>query len=126
MRDLQEKKSETNANPALAEAFSIGLTLLDAGLLVDNSKLYNFKNTTFDEGAFKQVCSRWVQSNYSDFLQKVVLSMCELDPNQRKSPADILSTLAPYEDYIKNLREFTVPSNPPATNYYPSTQIKHN
>lgn len=35
-----------------------------------------------------------------------MLSLCELDPKSRSSPAEVYSKLQPYEDDIKNLKEF--------------------
>jgi Golgi nucleoside diphosphatase len=50
VRELQNGKSQSgpNCDPNIAEAFSIGLTIIDAGLLGDCSKIYNFKANRFD------------------------------------------------------------------------------
>lgn len=118
LKEIVTSKHDSGCNPNLAESFSIGLTIIDAGLLGDSSRLYNMKSQKFDLDAAKQQFTEWEESPYSDFLKKTVMSMCELDPRLRASPTDIFNKLLPYENDIKELKDFTSsaqgsPNRPP-------------
>jgi hypothetical protein len=78
MTELQtsDTKEQPQSDQVLAEAFSIGLTILDAGLLTDNSDLYNMKSYKFDIEKAKEKLRIWSQSTYSDTLRRIVLNMC--------------------------------------------------
>lgn len=75
-------------------------------MLGDATALYNFKNQKFDDFKARELFNQWASSAYSDFLKRTVLSLCEIDPKNRSSPADVYSKLQPYEDDIKNLKDF--------------------
>lgn len=106
VQELQNGKHENTCDPNLAEAFSIGLTIIDAGLLSESNHLYNIKSQKFDADKAREHFRDWSNSYYSDFLKRTVLSLCELDPKLRATPADVYSKLQPYEEDIKNLKEF--------------------
>ena len=76
IQELQNGKHENSCDPNLAEAFSIGLTIIDAGLLTEAGVLYNFKSQKFDSEKAKEHFNQFLNSGYSDFLKRTVLSLC--------------------------------------------------
>ena len=73
----------------------------------DCSKLYNFKNFTFDKNSFFHLLSQLQSERYSDFLKDTVHELLILDPKERKSPEQIYQKILPYEYNIKNLLPFS-------------------
>lgn len=87
MSELQNNVAIPDIDPVKGESFSIGLTLLDAVCLEDCSKLYNFKNCTFDTSKLQTLIVKLnAQSFYSAFLKEIIMELLEMDPNIRKSP----------------------------------------
>ena len=57
--------------------FAVGLTMLSAGILKDNSDLYNYKDYTFNqEEADKRVNFWLTRSQYSENLRMLVAYLC--------------------------------------------------
>lgn len=113
MKHLETGDEECGVDPNKAEAFSIGMTILSAGLLDNLEGIYNFKQAKFDAVKFEAVLHQWKQhSKYSGFFKMLVERLVALDPSERLSPGEMRAYLAPYEDSIRTLE-----------NYQPSYQL---
>lgn len=113
MSELQKNNTFPETDSVKGESFSIGLTLLDAITLEDSSKLYNFKNCTFDVNKLQGLLAKLhANEQYSHFLKEIVTDLLNLDPQQRKSAEQTYLRILPYEYNIKNLIAFApnVPS----------------
>ena len=69
---------QSTSDPALAESFSIGLTILDAALLFNSENLYDMNYIRFKAHIFNENVYKWKTSNYSPFLVKTVENMVEV------------------------------------------------
>lgn len=66
--------------------FSIGLTVLSAGVLEDFSNLYDIKLHTFNEDKLQRKLDEWrINEKYSEVLKSTVDNLCEIDPAKRFS-----------------------------------------
>lgn len=64
---LSAKERELdNKNNVKSEVFSIGATVISAGLLTDFSELYDYPNNTFLKGKHSAKTAEWLeQENYT-------------------------------------------------------------
>lgn len=76
---------ENKINQVLAESFSIGLTLLEAGLLFNASEIYSVENRAMDVMKLKAKVDEWLRlqfsegegiTNYSPLLKNIVAALC--------------------------------------------------
>ena len=78
----------------MSESFSIGLTVLQAGMLFDFSYLYNLRSFKMDYDRFMDKFKEWSEMkhyseeqrtyiSYSPELRNAILGLCELDPKKR-------------------------------------------
>jgi hypothetical protein len=94
-------------NRNVAEAFSVGLTLLESASLKDCGELY-YK--TGDYGVNQDSLKRTIDTIrgvYSIYLVNSIESLLSVDPKGRPSCGEIHAVFAPYESDILNLDEFT-------------------
>jgi hypothetical protein len=94
------------SDPVTAEAFSIGLTILDAALLYDSEQLYDLKGMSFQYSIFNDNVVRLKTDKYSPFFVRTVLNLLEGKSVERVTPGESLAILQPYYEEIIELREF--------------------
>ena len=94
------------SDPVLGEAFSIGLTMLDAALLTDNEELYEMRNLRFNIHRFHENLVKWKESSYSPFLVRTVENLLEINWYERPTAGEVRAVLEPYEEQIRNLEPF--------------------
>jgi hypothetical protein len=94
----------------VAEAFSVGVTLLEAASLRDCSELY-YKNGDFsvNQDDLRRTIDS-IRGIYSQYLVKSIESLLSIDPRSRPSCGEIHAIFAPYEVDIMNLDQFTFDS----------------
>ena len=112
VKDLSIGRAVPESAFAEAEAFSAGLTLLDATLLTDSKDLYG-KKFTFD---FETLNGRRVnlanEGGYSEELKHVILNLTEFEPEERVTLAELNEWLGPYQEQIERKVEFKPSTKP--------------
>ena len=113
---LEKGKLDNTTNKVLSESFSIGLTLLETGLLFNAGELYSLDDKEFNIAKLRGKLNEWsshvmVKENgltvgYSNLLKVVVAALCEPDPSKRVKSVEIEALLRPYDKEIMNLEEF--------------------
>jgi serine/threonine protein kinase len=67
-----------------SEVFSIGLTVIAAGILENPSPIYNLKNFTFDKAYAADLIKKWKTSkHYSEVFRSIVANLVEFNPEDR-------------------------------------------
>jgi hypothetical protein len=80
-----------------SDSFSIGMTILEAGLLTPVDVCYDYYNFAIDEKEFQRLQRDFKASYEADsFLVKTVFNLLELNDLMRPSPGQIASLLEPY------------------------------
>jgi hypothetical protein len=68
-------------NPNRCESFSIGMTVLAAGLLENLEPVYNFKQGKFNVAQFQDYLDSWRRNTkYSGFLKDLVERLLKIEP----------------------------------------------
>lgn len=107
MKHLETGDEETKLDQNKAESFSIGMTILSAGLLDNLEDLYNFRQPKFNEDVLKDKIKTWRQDpKFSGFFKLIVEKLLSVDPVERFSPGEMRAYLSPYEDLIKSLQTY--------------------
>ena len=64
--------------------FSIGLTVIAAGILQIPSNIYNLNKFVFDHSLASNFINKWkLSQNYSDIFKAIVCNLVEFNPNER-------------------------------------------
>lgn len=101
---------ENTTNQLIAESFSIGLTMLQAGLLFDASQLYP-SDKSFDAVQLANRLAQWASlqlhpESYSDLLKAFVSALCDPEPQSRTSSLLLEELLRPHLNEILHLKPF--------------------
>ena len=104
--ELEMKINFPKSDPVTAEAFSIGLTILDAAILHDSEELYDLKKMSFKYSVFNDNVVKLKTDKYSPFFVKTVVNLLEGKSVERITPGEALSILQPYQEEIMELKEF--------------------
>ena len=101
--DLIQKGSyPSHVDPALAEVFSIGLTILSSGTLEDCDSVYKQNPYEIKKERLNSLL-RIFKDKYSDYLYQTVASMVSLNPQDRRRCSSIAASLYEYEPQILDL-----------------------
>lgn len=113
---LEKGKLENTTNKVLSESFSIGLTLLETGLLFNAGELYSIDDKEFNIAKLRGRLNEWnnhmmvkengLTAGYSNLLKVIVTALCDPDPSRRVKSLEIEELLRPYDKEIMNLEEF--------------------
>ena len=108
-------------DPNRAEVFSIGMTLLCAGILVNCQEVY-IQKSRINEAKLNEYFNL-LRNSYSAYLSEYIRTMVNINPQQRRSCTDMYNELRQYEDQILDLEPFNPPvaRNPPQ----PVHQVYH-
>lgn len=83
MERLEMGRLEDSAN-FHSEVFSIGLSVLGAGMLQDFLGLYNTRNYRFDNKEFDSWLEDWRSNTvYSEVFTALISNLCQLRPEKR-------------------------------------------
>jgi len=95
-------------NKVTAESFSIGLTVLQSGLLFNAKELYNMRDMTFNSDQLNKKVVNWhnleysVENGgyrkYSPLLRNIVAGMCNPDDRERLVSLQVEELLRPYSN----------------------------
>lgn len=114
MKDLHFGLTESKSSFELAEAFSIGLTLIDCVLLTDSSDLYNLTNFRINYQKLDERRSAIRSSgNIDDLLRQTILGLTALDSSQRLVSWKVFEWMDQYRENIVNMVEFQPTQLPP-------------
>lgn len=97
LAELELNTKYCKADPVISEAFSIGLTMLDACLLVDCEELYDFENFSFKNYQFQDNLVALKSMNLSPFFIKTVLNLLEVQCFNRPTAGEVLAIIQPYQ-----------------------------
>ena len=113
---IEKGNFENKTNRLVSESFSIGLTLLQSGLLFNTEELYSVENRAFDVNKLGNRISDWLAMEftnsegkltvYSQLLRNMVAGLCQIDPENRVVSLEIEDLLRPYQYEIMNLKPF--------------------
>lgn len=101
--------TETKADLALAESFSIGLTLLDSATLNDSTDLYSVPAFRIDYQRLEErrLGLRAV-SSVDEIFRQIILGLTEVDPKERLSCIQVLQWMQQYRERIMNMESFEI------------------
>lgn len=96
-----------------SEVFSIGATVLSAGLLHDLQSSYDYKKFQFVSSEWEARRDEWAEHpKYSEIFKSIVLNLVNEDPARRISIEDLFRFVAKYESSIKAKEQFII-THPP-------------
>jgi hypothetical protein len=86
-------------NPCLAEVFSMGLSILSAGTLLDCEDVYEKRKDSIklNQNTLQNLLKSF-KERYSLFLSEVISEMLAISPNNRKSSSQLYELLYRYEN----------------------------
>ena len=100
--------------------FSIGLTLLSAGLLEDFSYLYNTNDYRIDMSTLREKMEKFRSfSKYSEILRGTIINLCDLAPGKRLSGQELWEFLYPHSESIRMRESFIINNAPMKVNLPP-------
>jgi serine/threonine protein kinase len=104
LKDIGYGKLEESANFALNEAFSVGLTCLDAATLTDAANLYE-PNNKFNYAKLDERLELLESNgNYSAPLALLIKALCQVEADKRPTCRELGEWLAKYENNIIELQ----------------------
>lgn len=107
-------QQEPRGHFEIAEAFSIGLTLLDSVILSDSSDLYNYNNNRFDYQKLEQKIQQLFSLRYLDNnLKHLIAGLCHTEPKIRLTCKMLYEWLYQYREPIVNIESFQFKEVPP-------------
>ncbi len=88
---IEKGNLENTTNKVVSESFSIGLTLLESGLLVSADELYSQEGRAINVAKLNQRINEWLNLQfpnsdntaivtYSPLLKNMVAALCQADP----------------------------------------------
>ena len=112
MAKLQLGASDNEENN-LSEIFSIGLTVIAAGILENPSGIYDLKTFTFNQGAATDLINRWKNSkHYSEIFRSIVSNLVQFHQEERLSAEELWKWIVKYGPNIKSKEKFLITSVP--------------
>lgn len=98
-------------NRNVAEAFGIGLTLLEAASLKNCSDIYTKSGDfSINQDTLRRILDS-IRNSYSLYLVNTIESLLSIDPKARPSCGEIHAVFSPYENEIMNLEDFNFDPN---------------
>lgn len=102
-----------NKSNKQSEIFSIGATVISAGLLDDLRTAYKYKNKKFVSEEFNVIKDKWASDEiYSEIFKSIVLNLVNEDPAKRITAEDMFKFVSKYESSIKAKEQFII-NHPP-------------
>lgn len=123
-------------NSIVAESFSIGLTMLHAGLLFNFSSIYNLEKFEINKKLLEEKVQAWMdldfvddnnnRTSYSSSLKEIVRNLCIYDYQTREKSTQIFALLQPHKQSILNIENFELKYQYGLTNKNPHPQQQKN
>ena len=86
----------------MAEAFSMGLTMLSAAVTEDLESLYDMKSYSINEEMLKRKLDEMkTKPAYSEVLKSTISNLCKLKVEERMVPEEVWSIVENHEEKIK-------------------------
>jgi serine/threonine protein kinase len=108
LRIVAKGIQDNNCNKVTAESFSIGLTLLQSGLLFNARELYSMAHFSLDLEKLNRHVAQWHnlefsvegggRRKYSPLLRNIVASMCNADDRERLTSLQVEEVLRPHQN----------------------------
>lgn len=97
-----------------SEVFSIGFTVLSAGMLEDFLRLYDTKSFRFNATEAEGLLEEWrTNTVYSEVLTALVSNLCQFRPQQRLEQGELWEWISQFEKEIKDKKDFFIETVPP-------------
>lgn len=98
---LMNKERKIKHNPFKSDIFSLGLIILQVGLLKPVQNIYDYNKKIFNENALVELVDEFFMK-YSDsiILQEILMNMLEFSEKSRQEPKKLLSTLRKLKIYF--------------------------
>jgi serine/threonine protein kinase len=91
---LTKKEPKVRHNPFKSDIFSLGMILLEAGLLESVQQVYNQSNNEIDHEILVDLVEKFfLKYNRNFILQEIILVMLEFSEKLRQEPIKLLKTL---------------------------------
>lgn len=86
----------------MAEAFSIGMTMLSAAITEDLENLYDMKSYSLNQEMLKiKLDEMKMKSNYSEVLKSTISNLCKVKVEERMVPEEIWDIVEKHEEKIR-------------------------
>lgn len=96
-----------------SEMFSVGATVLSAGILDDLSGVYGSHGTKFNSEAFEQRIGAWRSSpRYSELFKSIVLNLLEENARKRLTSWEMWIWIEKYAKIIEAKEQFMIAKAP--------------
>ena len=91
---ILKKKRQVKHNPFKSDMFSLGMILLEAGILESVQGVYNFSKKTINETVLVELVEKFIDRYPDDYvLQEGLMIMLEFSEKLRQTPLKMLTTL---------------------------------
>ena len=93
-KSILKGKKQIKHNPFKSDIFSLGMILLEAGILESVQGVYNHANKDIDEGVLVELVEKFIDRYPDDYvLQEGLMIMLEFSEKLRQTPSQLLNTL---------------------------------
>ena len=93
-KSILKGKKRVRHNPFKSDTFSLGMILLQAGILESVQGVYNHPAKDIDEGVLVELVEKFIDQYPDDYvLQEGLMIMLEFSEKLRQTPAQLLNTL---------------------------------
>lgn len=93
-KSILRKKKQVRHNPFKSDMFSLGMILLEAGILEPVQEVYDYRKGAIDEIKLVELVEKFIDRYPTDFvLQEALMIMLEFSEKLRQTPLKMLNTL---------------------------------
>jgi hypothetical protein len=93
-KSVLKKKKQIRHNPFKSDMFSLGMIILEAGILESVQSVYNHDGKSIDEAALVELVEKFIDRYPDDYvLQEGLMIMLEFSEKLRQTPSRLLETL---------------------------------
>ena len=93
-KSIMRKKKQVKHNPFKSDMFSLGMIILEAGILESVQDVYNHGKKSIDEAVLVELVEKFIDRYPDDFvLQEGLMIMLEFSEKLRQTPVAMLDTL---------------------------------
>jgi serine/threonine protein kinase len=93
-KSILKKKKQVKHNPFKSDIFSLGMIILEAGILESVQGVYNHEKKNIDESVLVELVEKFIDRYPDDYvLQEGLMIMLEFSEKLRQTPLTMLNTL---------------------------------
>lgn len=108
-----KKKLKKSYNPFKSDIFSLGMVILEAGLLDSVQEVYDYKAKDISQENLVDLVERFIIRYESDpILSEVLMIMLEFTEKDRQEPKILLETIREMKTQLKNEGKLAASRNP--------------